>query len=72
METGKVYTAVIKQDGPWWIGWIEEIAGVNSQAETREELVEYLKSALQEAIEMNREDALSAANGDYSEVSIAL
>lgn len=23
------YTAVVKQDGPWWIGWVEEIPGVN-------------------------------------------
>jgi hypothetical protein len=21
------YPAVIKQDGEWWIGWIEEVAG---------------------------------------------
>ncbi len=28
------YTAVIKQDGDWWIGWIEEISGVNCQGRT--------------------------------------
>ncbi len=22
------YTAIIKQEGDWWIGWIEEIPGV--------------------------------------------
>lgn len=52
------YTAVIQRDDPWWIGWIEEIPGVNSQGETREELLENLRSALGEAIEMNRADAL--------------
>ena len=25
------YTAIIKQDGDWWIGWIEEVPGVNGQ-----------------------------------------
>lgn len=50
------YTAVIRQDGPWWIGWIEEISGVNSQGATREELLANLREALGEAIEMNRED----------------
>ena len=25
------YTAIIKRDGNWWIGWIEEIPGVNCQ-----------------------------------------
>jgi predicted RNase H-like HicB family nuclease len=44
------YTAVIKQDGKWWIGWVEEVHGVNSQGATREELEENLQSALQEAL----------------------
>jgi len=25
------YTAVIKRDGNWWIGWIEKLPGVNCQ-----------------------------------------
>jgi predicted RNase H-like HicB family nuclease len=47
------YTAVIQFDAPWWIGWIEEIPGVNCQATTRLELMDDLKSALTEVIEMN-------------------
>jgi predicted RNase H-like HicB family nuclease len=66
------YTAVIKQDGDWWIGWIEEIPGVNSQGTTREELEENLRSALKEALEMNRVDALTAAEGDYQEIGISV
>ena len=34
------FTAVIKQSGRWWIGWIEEVPGVNCQEQTREELLE--------------------------------
>jgi predicted RNase H-like HicB family nuclease len=64
------YNAVIQRDGQWWIGWIEEIPGVNSQGESREELLENLRSALREAIEMNRADALSAAKGQYQEEGI--
>ena len=64
------YTAVIQRDDDGWIGWIEEIPGVNSQGETREELLENLRSALQEALEMNREEARAAAKGAYEEVSI--
>ena len=41
----------------WWIGWIEEVPGVNSQGRTREELLENLQDALEEALEMNRADA---------------
>jgi predicted RNase H-like HicB family nuclease len=64
------YTAVIQQSGDWWIGWVEEVPGVNSQGKTREELMENLHSALQEALEMNRADALAACEGAYEEVSI--
>ena len=65
------YKAVIQKDGDWWVGWVEEIPGVNSQGATREELLENLRSALQEALEMNRADALAAATGAYEEVSIS-
>ncbi len=66
------YSAVIKQDGAWWIGWIEEIPGVNCQEETREELILSLKEALSEALAFNRQDALAAAGSDFSEISISL
>ena len=51
------YTAVIKQDGKWWIGWIEEVPGVNCQEHTREELMETLQITLREALEFNRQGA---------------
>ncbi len=33
------YTAIAKQDGDRWIGWIEEVPGVNCRERTREELI---------------------------------
>lgn len=48
------YTAVVKRDGAWWIGWVEEVPGVNCQEASREELVQSLQITLQEALEMNR------------------
>ena len=65
-----VYTAVIQHDDPWWFGWVIEIPGVNSQGKTRQELVENLNSALEEALEMNRADALAAISGEYEEVAL--
>ncbi len=65
------YTAVVTQDGPWWVGWIEEVPGVNSQGESREELMENLRSALKEALELNRQDARSAAGEDFEEIRIS-
>jgi hypothetical protein len=34
------YTTVIKQEGDWWIGWIEEFPGVNCQEHSRDEINE--------------------------------
>ena len=65
------YTAVIQRDGDFWIGWIEEICGVNSQGITRAELLENLRSALNEAIQMNRLDARNAAGNTFEEVMIS-
>jgi predicted RNase H-like HicB family nuclease len=64
------YTAVVKQDDGWWIGWIEEIPGVNCQERTKEELLETLRVTLKEALDFNRDEALKAAESDYSEVTV--
>lgn len=47
------YTAVIKQEDGWWVGWIEEVPAVNCQERTREELLEPLRMTLTEAIDLN-------------------
>jgi predicted RNase H-like HicB family nuclease len=66
------YTAVIKQAEGWWIGWIEEVPGVNCQERTREELLETLEVTLREAVELNREDAIRAAGEGFTEETIAV
>jgi predicted RNase H-like HicB family nuclease len=42
------FTAVVKQRGDWWIGWIEEVPGVNAQERTKTELMKSLREALLE------------------------
>jgi predicted RNase H-like HicB family nuclease len=66
------YTAVTKQDGDWWIGWIAEIPGVNCQERTRAELLTSLKATLTEAIEFNRQDAVRAAEPGYTEERVSV
>ncbi len=61
------YTAVTKQDGGWWIGWIEEVPGVNCQERTRNALLASLRATLTEALVFNREEAIRAAAPDYTE-----
>ena len=61
------FTAIIKKDGPWWIGWIEEVSGVNAQEETKEKLLSSLREILSEALEFNRSGARQAAENNYTE-----
>ena len=49
------FTAIFEQDGEWWIGYVEELPGANTQGRTLEEARENLKEAIQLIIESNRE-----------------
>ncbi len=66
------YTAVVKQVGDSWVGWIEEVPGVNCQEDTYDALMETLAVTLREALAFNRQDALSAAGSGYTEEKIAV
>ncbi len=69
----QAYTAVILQDEDWWIGWIQEIPGVNCQERTKNELLVSLKSGLEDILELNREEAINRTEGEtFEEVTIAL
>ena len=62
------YTAIIKRSRDWWIGWIEEVPGVNCQERTREDL----RRSLSEALAFNRREALEAAGDDYQKEKVAI
>lgn len=64
----KEYTAVVKQEGDWWLGWIEEVPGVNCQERTHEELMDTLAVTLREALELNRQDALKVAGSAFAKI----
>ena len=51
------YTAVFEQDGDWWIGYVEELPGANTQGATLAEARLNLQEAIQLVIEANREPA---------------
>lgn len=58
MTVNQKYTAVVKEQGDWWIGWVKEVTGVNCQERTREALMETLRVTLREALEFNRQESL--------------
>ncbi len=68
----QTYTAVVKNDAGSWIGWIEEVPGVNCQEDSREKLLDSLRITLTEAIDFNRAEARGAAGHGYEELPIAV
>lgn len=48
------FTAIYKKSGRWYLGWVEEIPGVNTQGKTLKEVKENLKEALFLILETNR------------------
>ncbi len=48
------FTAVYKKAGRWYLGWVEEIPGVNTQGKTLKEVRENLREALLLVLETNR------------------
>ncbi len=48
------FTAAFEQDGEWWVGYVEELPGANTQGATLDEARENLKEAVALIIEANR------------------
>jgi predicted RNase H-like HicB family nuclease len=57
------FTAVFEQEDEWWIAYVEELPGANTQGKTLEEARDNLKDAIQLLIETNRELARRHAMG---------
>ena len=57
------FTAVFQREGKWWIGYIEELPGANTQGRTLDEARENLKEAVVLIIEANRKLAQTELEG---------
>ena len=49
------FTAVFDRDGAWWIGYVDELPGANTQGRTLGEARENLREAVALVLEANRE-----------------
>ena len=58
------FTSVIEKRGKWYVAYIEEIPGVNTQGRTLAEARRNLKEALTMVIEANRELAAKLRSQD--------
>lgn len=55
VETSVPFTAVYERDGGWWIGYVEELPGANTQERTLDEARQSLREAVRDILEANRE-----------------
>jgi predicted RNase H-like HicB family nuclease len=55
------FTAIIEQDGEWYIAYCPEVPGANGQGRTIEECRRNLAGAIALILEDRREDALRGA-----------
>lgn len=58
------FTAVFRHEGDWWIGFVEELPGANTQGATLDEARDNLQEAVALIIEANRELARAATAGE--------
>ena len=54
------FTAIVEQDGEWYIAYCAEVPGANGQGRTREECLGSLRQAVALILEQRREDSLRA------------
>jgi predicted RNase H-like HicB family nuclease len=52
------FTAVIEQDGEWYIAYCPEIPGANGQGRSKEECLQSLAAAIELILEARREEGL--------------
>jgi len=52
------FTAIVEQDGSWFVASSPEVPGANGQGKTREESLESLAAAIELILHDRREDAL--------------
>jgi len=58
------FTAVIEQDGEWYIGYCPEIPGANGQGRSKDECVESLAAAIELILQDRREEGLRGVPAD--------
>jgi len=56
-------TAIFEQVDEWWLGYVEELPGANTQGKTLDEARENLREAVQLIIEANRALLLEQIEG---------
>jgi len=66
------FTAIIEQDGDWYIAYCPEIPGANGQGHTRDEARASLAEAIALILEDRREDGLRGLPADAEQDTVTV
>ncbi|HVP47856.1 MAG TPA: type II toxin-antitoxin system HicB family antitoxin [Bryobacteraceae bacterium] len=66
------FTAIVEQDGPWFIAYCAEVPGANGQGRTREECLTNLREAIELILQQRREDSLRSMPADAKQEPIVV
>jgi len=66
------FTAIVKRDGDWWLGWVEEVPGANAQEKTKEQLIISLREAVKDILEFRCQEAREQATNDFEEIPLVI
>ncbi len=66
------FTAVIEQDGDWYIAYCPEVPGANGQGRTKDEARENLAEAIALILEDRREDGLRSLPADAIQEKVTI
>jgi predicted RNase H-like HicB family nuclease len=62
-----VFTAIVEQDGPWFIASCAEVPGANGQGKSHQECLANLREAIALILEHRREKSLRSLPPDASQ-----
>jgi len=66
------FTAIVEQDGPYFIAYCAEVPGANGQGRTREACLANLREAIELILEHRREDTLRSMPADAKQEPIVV
>ena len=58
------FTAIVEQDGAWFITWCAEVPGANGQGTNRESCLQSLREAITLILEHRREESMRSLPPD--------
>jgi predicted RNase H-like HicB family nuclease len=64
------FTAIVEQDGPWFVAFCAEVPGANGQGKTHEECLANLREAISLILEHRREESMRALPPDAKQEAV--